>query len=106
MTDRAAPASRPPPIGILDGAFQLTERSTSASLEIIAGATTFAAMAYWTGSVDWFLAEERPICHTRESGYPGATMRRRKSGPIVGAERLRLRERRDPLDSRVRGNDM
>jgi len=30
------------------------------------------------------------ICHTRESGYPGAKMRRRKSGPVVSAERLRL----------------
>jgi hypothetical protein len=33
-------------------------------------------------------------------------MRRRKPGPVVGAERLSLRERRGILDSRVRGNDM
>jgi hypothetical protein len=33
-------------------------------------------------------------------------MRRRKSGAIVGTERVRLRERRGLLDSRVRGNDM
>src|ERR1700722_15235248 len=39
-----------------------------------------------------------PICHPRECGYPGATIRRRKSGPIIGAERLKLRERRGLLD--------
>jgi hypothetical protein len=33
-------------------------------------------------------------------------MRRRKSGPVVGAERMRVPERRGRLDSRVRGNDM
>ena len=51
------------------------------------------------------LISQGSICHTRESGYPGATMRPRKSGPFVGAERVRLRERRGLLDSRVRGND-
>src|ERR1700679_949065 len=30
----------------------------------------------------------------------------RKSGPVIGAERLGLRERRGLLDSRVCGNDM
>ncbi len=33
-------------------------------------------------------------------------MRRRKSGPIAEAEKLRLRERRGLLDSRVRESDM
>src|ERR1700679_2017787 len=41
MSDRAAP-----PAGFIDRTFRLTERSTSAGREIIAGATTFAAMAY------------------------------------------------------------
>jgi AGZA family xanthine/uracil permease-like MFS transporter len=40
LTDRVAE------IGPIDRVFRLTERSTSASREIIAGATTFAAMAY------------------------------------------------------------
>jgi AGZA family xanthine/uracil permease-like MFS transporter len=46
MSDRAAPASAARPSGFLDRTFRLTERSTSAGREIIAGATTFAAMAY------------------------------------------------------------
>src|SRR5580693_3664848 len=46
MSDRAAPASAAPPAGFIDRTFHLTERSTSAGREIIAGATTFAAMAY------------------------------------------------------------
>jgi hypothetical protein len=29
------------------------------------------------------------ICNTRESGYPEATMRRRKAAPVVGVERVR-----------------
>ena len=33
---------------------------------------------------------------SRESGYPGATTRRRRRGPVVGAERFRLRMRRGP----------
>ncbi len=45
------------------------------------------------------------VYDTRESGYPGATMRRRKWRPVVGAERVRLRERHGLLHSRVRGND-
>jgi adenine/guanine/hypoxanthine permease len=45
MTDRAAlPASSP--TGFLDKTFRLSERSTSLPQEAIAGATTFAAMAY------------------------------------------------------------
>jgi hypothetical protein len=52
------------------------------------------------------LISQGSVCHTRESGYPGATMRRRKSAPFVVAERVRLPERRGVLDSRVRGNDM
>jgi AGZA family xanthine/uracil permease-like MFS transporter len=46
MSDGAASANHAPPNGILDRTFRLTERSTSAGREIIAGATTFAAMAY------------------------------------------------------------
>src|SRR5277367_5209474 len=46
MSDRAAPASAAPPSGFIDRTFRLAERSTSAGREIIAGATTFAAMAY------------------------------------------------------------
>lgn len=46
MSDRAAPANTAPPSGFIDRTFRLSERSTSAGREIIAGATTFAAMAY------------------------------------------------------------
>src|SRR5271168_4452887 len=46
MSDRAAPASAAPPSGFIDRTFRLAERSNSAGREIIAGATTFAAMAY------------------------------------------------------------
>ena len=48
MNDSATPtvgASSPAP-GFLDRSFRLSERRTSAMQEIIAGATTFAAMAY------------------------------------------------------------
>jgi hypothetical protein len=41
-----------------------------------------------------------------KSGYPGAMTRGRKSGPLIGARKVRLRERGGLLDSRVRGNDM
>lgn len=45
--DRTASAAHPPPAnGFLDQTFRLAERSTSLSQEVIAGATTFAAMAY------------------------------------------------------------
>jgi AGZA family xanthine/uracil permease-like MFS transporter len=48
MMDRAASATveTAPPRGFLDRNFRLTERATSLSQELIAGATTFAAMAY------------------------------------------------------------
>ena len=48
MDDRTAPAASPapPPPGFLDRTFRLSERSTSLPQELIAGATTFAAMAY------------------------------------------------------------
>ena len=46
MSDRAAPASAALPSGFIGPTFRLAERSTSAGREIIAGATTFAAMAY------------------------------------------------------------
>lgn len=42
--DHAAPS--PPMNGFLDRTFRLTERATSLPQEVIAGATTFAAMAY------------------------------------------------------------
>jgi adenine/guanine/hypoxanthine permease len=45
--DRAASLAAPPPAkGFLDRTFRLTERATSLPQEVIAGATTFAAMAY------------------------------------------------------------
>jgi adenine/guanine/hypoxanthine permease len=47
MNDKAAAAAtEAAPRGVLDRFFRLTERSTSLSQEAIAGATTFAAMAY------------------------------------------------------------
>jgi len=48
MSDLAAPESRAaaPPRGFLDRRFRLSERGASLSGELIAGATTFAAMAY------------------------------------------------------------
>src|SRR5580700_6895110 len=45
MTEQAA-ISSPSPAGFLDRTFRLSERSTSLPQEAIAGATTFAAMAY------------------------------------------------------------
>jgi AGZA family xanthine/uracil permease-like MFS transporter len=48
MIDKAASATveTAPPRSFLDRNFRLTERATSLSQEAIAGATTFAAMAY------------------------------------------------------------
>ena len=47
MNDQAATAiATPPPSGFLDRTFRLSERATSLPQEVIAGATTFAAMAY------------------------------------------------------------
>jgi AGZA family xanthine/uracil permease-like MFS transporter len=47
MNDSATTAtSTPPGLGWLDRTFSISERSTSLSQEVIAGATTFAAMAY------------------------------------------------------------
>ncbi|MFI5012816.1 MAG: NCS2 family permease [Hyphomicrobiales bacterium] len=47
MNDQATTAiAAPPPSGFLDRTFRLSERSTSLPQEAIAGATTFAAMAY------------------------------------------------------------
>src|SRR5580704_9182265 len=48
MNDYLTPgaSAAPPPPGFLDRTFRLSERKTSAMQEIIAGATTFAAMAY------------------------------------------------------------
>ena len=49
MIDQAAPAENPAPpaaSGFLDRRFRLSERATSIPQELIAGATTFAAMAY------------------------------------------------------------
>ena len=46
MIDRAAPADASPRNGFVDRMFRLSERSTSPGREIVAGATTFAAMAY------------------------------------------------------------
>ena len=45
---QAAPAepAPPPASGLLDRTFGLTERGTSVGREVMAGATTFAAMAY------------------------------------------------------------
>jgi AGZA family xanthine/uracil permease-like MFS transporter len=43
-TSIAGAAQRP--IGLLDRTFRLSERKTSVAQEVIAGATTFAAMAY------------------------------------------------------------
>jgi AGZA family xanthine/uracil permease-like MFS transporter len=48
MNDKAASArlEAAPPRGFLDRSFRLSERATSLPQELIAGATTFAAMAY------------------------------------------------------------
>jgi adenine/guanine/hypoxanthine permease len=48
MNDSVTPAASAAPLaqGFLDRTFRLSERQTSAMQEIIAGATTFAAMAY------------------------------------------------------------
>lgn len=48
MSDRAASQAdlAAPPPGFLDRTFRLSERSTSVGRELVAGATTFAAMAY------------------------------------------------------------
>jgi len=48
MNDKAATArlEAAPPRGFLDRSFRLSERATSLPQELIAGATTFAAMAY------------------------------------------------------------
>jgi len=48
MNERVAPKPDPaaPPLGLFDRRFRLSERGSSASREVIAGATTFAAMAY------------------------------------------------------------
>ncbi|WP_158815301.1 NCS2 family permease [Methylocapsa sp. S129] len=49
MEDRTASnasSAAPPSSGFLDRTFHLSERATSVSQELIAGATTFAAMAY------------------------------------------------------------
>jgi adenine/guanine/hypoxanthine permease len=40
------PAAAPPPRGLLDRTFLLSERASSVTQELVAGATTFAAMAY------------------------------------------------------------